>query len=221
MNYTKTTIQFNDNDDNLSSSCKIYFSRIFGERTNEVYPLERQAEIDESKSEKVKLEKFSAWKLLEVAINDCFAKKITDFNFYKTEGGKWQAKEFCFSLSHSKGVSCVAVFKTPVGVDVENIKSFQNKVCRKEGATFNKIATEKEKSTHKNPSISLLSALWTKKEAIFKSEGKGTFAPSKIETDNYSTETFKFNLFGEDFITSICFQDGVAAKCLLYVIDFL
>lgn len=220
MNYTKTTIQFNDNDDNLSSACKIYFSRIFDEINSEVYPLERQAEIDESKSEKVKLEKFSVWKLLEVAINDCFAKKIADFNFYKTENGKWQAKEFCFSLSHSKGVACVAVSKTPVGVDVENVKSFQNKVCEKEGATFNKIATEKEKTTYKNPSISLLSALWTKKEAIFKSEEKGVFTPSKIEADNYSAETFELNLFGEDFITSVCVNEGVAAKRRLYVIDF-
>lgn len=221
MNYTKTPIQFNKNDENPSSVCKIYFSRIFDEIKGGVYPLERQAEIDESKSEKVKLEKFSVWKLLEAAINDCFAKKITDFDFYKTENGKWWTKEFYFSLSHGKGVACVAVSKTPVGIDVENLKSFQIKVCRKEDVIFNKIATEKEKTMHKNPSISLLSTLWTKKEAIFKSEGKGAFTPSQIETENYSAETFKLNLFGGDYITSVCVKDGVAVKRRLYVIDFL
>lgn len=221
MDYIKNPIKFNEDDENFLPACKIYFSRIFDEINGEVYPLERQAEIDESKSKKVKLEKFSVWKLLEVAINDCFSKKITDFNFYKTENGKWQTKEFCFSLSHGKGVACVAVSKTPVGVDVENLKSFHNKVNRKSEEIFNKIATKQEKNLYKNPSISPLAEIWTKKEAIFKSEEKGAFTPSKIETKNYAAKTFKLNLFGEDYITSICLKDGGAEKCRLYVIDFL
>lgn len=214
-------IQFNENDENLSSACKIYFSKIFGEIKGEVYPLERQAEIDESRSEKVKLEKFTVWKLLEVAINDCFSKNISDFNFHKAKNGKWLTKEFYFSLSHTTGVACVAVSKTPVGIDVENLKSFQNKVYRKEAATFNKIATEKENTIYKNPSISLLSELWTKKEAIFKSGKKSVFMPSKIETGDYNAKTFKLNLFGEDYVTSVCVKDDIAVKYSLHVIDFL
>lgn len=221
MDYVKTPIQFNENDENLSSVCKIYFSRIFDEIKGEVYPLLRQAEIDESKSEKVKLEKFSVWKLLEVAINDCFSKNINDFNFYKTKNGKWRTKEFYFSLSHGKDVACVAISSFSVGVDVESLKSFQSKVYLKEDATFNKIATEKEKILYKNHSISPLAEIWTKKEAIFKSKEKSIFVHSKIETGDYNVETFKLNLFGEDYITSVCVKDDIPVKCGLYVVDFL
>ena len=50
-----------------------------------LYPPIRQSEIESTTNEKVKAEKYFAWKLLEYALNDAFGYNVKDLTFTKSK----------------------------------------------------------------------------------------------------------------------------------------
>lgn len=204
---TKTSIKADDKKiaAGCSSSTRVYFCKITKASEKILYPIERQAEIDGAKSQKVKNEKYSSWKLLEYGVKDLYNKELSQFSFKKLQSGKWMSDGFCFSISHSKNLVCVAISDKPIGVDIENLDEFEKKVANKKDLFWKKIASEKEYEMIKKPSIGRLSAFWTKKESIYKCQKDDLpFIPSRIDGNLYPVLCKKFKFFGERYVIAIC-----------------
>lgn len=209
MRRSKTKTSIKAGDSKISSVCssatRVYFCKIQKANEKIIYPLERQAEIDGAKSQKVKNEKYSAWKLLEYGVKDLYNKDLGQFSFKKLQSGKWMSDGFFFSISHTKNLVCVAISDKPIGVDIENLEEFEKKVENKKDVLWKKIASEKEYEMIKNPPIGRLSTFWTKKESIYKCQKDDLpFMPSAIDSNMYSVLCKKFKIFGERYVISIC-----------------
>ena len=159
-----------------------YLAQIPSGEIKPVYPDARQAEIENTKNEKVKREKYYVWRLLEYAISDIYGKSITELEFTKLESGRWSTP-FCeFSLSHTDGVVAVAISQTPVGIDVELLKP---SVSEKTAARIMSDGEYGKYQTLTSPEKErFFFEVWTKKEAIFKSLHQQNFIPSHDYSDN-------------------------------------
>lgn len=82
----------------------------------------RDEEICSALNEKVKRQKFFAWKLLQKGLNKLGFNPL-DIEFFKSGNGKWTSNKVNFSISHSEKAVVVAISDLPVGVDVEKQKT--------------------------------------------------------------------------------------------------
>lgn len=161
----------------------------------------RQKEIDGCASVKVKREKYYAWKLLEYGLYNAFGKTVDQLDLVKNKEGKWQS-DFCYiSLSHSGDMVAVAISRTPVGVDVEEL------VEPKTGA-IERVLTKKEKKEFESVSQSekteFLITKWTEKESAFKKGKDKKFIPSKIDTEKFSFKTKIIQGDGKEYVLTTC-----------------
>ncbi len=175
--------------------------------TGEIYPPLRAKEIAGVKNEKVRTEKYWVWKLLLFAIEDATGKDKKSVEFNKTAFGKWQAKGFYFSLSHSSDKLAVAISSKPVGIDVEVKSEFYRKAPDEKAVEklADKITAngEEKPKTKEN-----LLVLWTKKESAYKAYGKGWFAPKKINTEKFSFKVTD----GDGYVLTLCGNDADNAR---------
>ena len=143
-------------------------------------PAARNDEIDRVSNERVKVEKYCVWRLLEYALERSFGYRMEDLRFEKNGNGKWVCDKCELSLSHCDGAVAVAVSRAPVGIDVETARP----LSRERFAEL--ILTEKEKECYGTLEDAdrerFLIALWTKKESLFKRDGEKHFSPSAIDT---------------------------------------
>lgn len=104
-----------------------------------------------------------------------------------------------FSLSHCKNAVACAVSDYNVGIDVENIVTYNPDVARRVGT-----ASELE-ALRCSSQIDLdFTALWTKKEAVAKFEGMGLLVKmNELEMSSYRIDTVCY----EKFILSVCGAD--------------
>lgn len=178
---------------------------IQGDTDFSVYPKERQEEILSCTSKKVRLEKYTAWKLLEKALKEQFDLDLTSVKFSKTPNGKWTFDKGYFSISHSFGIVAVALSKNPVGIDIER------QIKQKRGLE-NRLLTKKELSLflslEENKKDEYLSFAWVKKESIFKLSGSGVFSPTNVESESHKTITKTFNINGEVFYFSLATKES-------------
>ena len=150
---------------------------------------DRENEILNSTSAKVKREKFCAFKLLEYAIFDTFNKPITCFNLTKNSNGKWVCDSFYFSISHSEDMVAVCLSTSPCGVDVQIVKPLKNAnferaiLSEKELELFYKLDVDEREKTE------FLIQTFTKKESVFKRLDLPLFKPKEIESDFVSTHS--------------------------------
>lgn len=165
-----------------------------------VFPKERQQEIDSCKNERVRREKFCAWKLLEYALQEVYGKRIEDCAFQKLSSGKWTAQDCCFSLTHAGTVVAVAVAEDVVGIDVERVR--ETLLRLKDKFLNERESTEYARLTAEDKEKYLLKK-WTQKESIFKAYGQSGFVPREIDTDGYSTQTREIVVQGETFFLSV------------------
>ena len=98
---------------------KIFFAKPKSATENTLYPKERQAQIENTKNKKLKLQRYFSWKLLEKALHNSFGISIEKCNFTLSDTGKWECDSFYFSISHTKGLVAVAISNRPVGLDLE------------------------------------------------------------------------------------------------------
>ncbi|MBE5754437.1 MAG: 4'-phosphopantetheinyl transferase superfamily protein [Clostridiales bacterium] len=170
-------------------------------KLSNLYPKERQQDIDACSNERVKKEKYYAWKLLEYALKDKYSLNICDVNFEKSKAGKWTCDKCYFSISHSSDVVAVAVSDSAVGIDVEQNDNV------KENAII-KVLTNSELKQFdviKNDDrISFLLTKWVQKESIFKAGKEQKFLPSKIDTTLYSVKIKNLNVFAKEYILGVC-----------------
>jgi phosphopantetheinyl transferase len=164
-----------------------------------IYPKLRLKEITACRSEKVREEKFYAWKLLEEALWRSFRLQLKKCKPYK-DGGKWLCKDAYFSISHSGEFVCVAVSNQPVGVDFEKIDELRFHDLPEE-----KICTEKELATlplGENRAREI-NRLWTVKEATFKLQNGKVFLPNAMETDGVLKCSKAFQADGEEYFLTV------------------
>ncbi len=147
-------------------------------RFSALYPAAREEEVAACKNERVRREKYCAWKLLGYAFQKSFGVDIRDLPFVKLPTGKWQTEGYSFSISHTDGLVVVGVAREPIGVDAEK---FRPQLLR----LGDKILTEGEKTEYakipKAQKEGFLLRSWTVKESIFKAFGKGGFLPREID----------------------------------------
>ena len=173
-----------------------------------LYPQERQDLIDKTNHETTKLERYSAWKLLEYALNRSFGYKIKDLTF-KCENGKWTCDKCYFSLSHSGGYAAVVVSREPCGVDIEN-KEIKDEL-------IDKVLTKKEKQQYAllGQKSGYMLEKWVLKESIFKTLDKKSFNPTKIEVEEFTTWNKQITLAEKDFVVAVCTNTPDKVKVFL------
>ena len=181
----------------------VYAARIPEDASlSEVFPHERQTEIERCSCERVKREKYFVWRLLEYALADALDIDIKNLSFSKNENGKWTADRCFFSLSHTDGAVAVAVCACDsVGVDIEAVKR------RREGIE-NRILTEREreelKALSEDEATEYIITRWTQKESIFKASDVYVFEPMRIEASDFSVCSKRTDIGQESYVLSVC-----------------
>lgn len=124
-------------------------------------------------------------------------KKCPDFEY--TEFGKPYIKNKHFGISHSDNFLVVATAKKELGVDVQKIIEYNDKlakyVCNEK--EYKKITNSKNKSLE-------FTKLWTKKESYIKFLGKTVFCDLKNLLNNHNCK-FEYS-YVKDFVICVCKQ---------------
>ena len=187
-----------------------------------IYPPKRQAEILACSSEKVRKEKYFAWKLLEFALREVCGKHLQELTFSKSEYGKWHCDGAEFSLSHSEKAICVAVVdcknsysqtdgassydsEFAIGVDLQRIKT-----VRADGLAT-KILTEAELGEYhaldEREKNAFLIHSWTKKESLFKAFGEKGFFTSDPKHLTGSVWQSTVTIDGEEYALAVATKE--------------
>jgi len=166
-----------------------------------VYPPARKAEIDRCSNERVRFEKYYAWKLLELGIIENLGLPMEFVRFTKNEYGKWGADKCFFSISHSEGAVAVAVSDKNIGIDIEAVKRYREGIEQK-------ILTPAEMQVllglDGDRAKEYIIRKWSEKESIFKTLDQRGFEPTKIETSWFSVSSQAVELSGKQYILSVC-----------------
>jgi len=130
-------------------------------------------------------------------------------NFYKSEYGKPHLKniDLYFNISHTSGMSVIAMSDSNIGVDVENIDNViisKNKIKRISMRFFT-ISEQKYIFNETKGQVIRFYEIWTKNEAYVKYQGKSLVKEIKnfCLFDNHICEKMK-TIKKEQFIISIC-----------------
>lgn len=179
--------------------CAVFFAQVGGGSVNQVVCTERVLELQQIGNAHLAEQKLSAWLLLQQVLERCLSADLNNVEFCKHPSGKWTCNLCHFSISHSQNVVCVAISNNAVGVDVENLAHFSNKSPVR---LLERIATQSEQSVE--PTLQNVAELWSKKEAIFKAQGCGSFVPNSICSLQTPTHTFNLQLQGQQHVVSVC-----------------
>ena len=176
---------------------------------NPIFPIERENEINSITNERLKREKYTAWKLLEYAIEKSLDTKIENAELYKDENGKWRSPYFELSISHSESVAAVVISHAPVGIDLEPLYKTLSESFAKKNLTENEYSEyEAQRESQKNE---FLLTRWCVKEAVFKRNGGKVFFPSKIDPDKKEIFTTRFVMDANEFVCAVA---GVVSEVL-------
>ena len=165
-----------------------------------LHPRVRYDEICDCKSVTVRKEKYLVWELLKRVVTEYVNLDFDNLQFTKTENGQWICPEFCFSLSHSHGLLCVAVSDSPIGVDAELVRPIKDGLGER-------ILTDSE--LHYKSALSpddaniYLLECWVKKESIFKREGGKALMPRTIEVGDHKTVLRRVTLDRDEYLICV------------------
>ena len=136
--------------------------------------------------------------LAKRAISEISRKKVEELYFETKKSGK----PFCknehieFSISHSGDFCVCAVNETPIGIDIQKIVPYNEKVARRVCSYEELEIIEKSRDKARE-----FTKIWTKKEAVLKKEEKSVFSPEiKNCLIDKAVKTIEFS----DYIISIC-----------------
>jgi phosphopantetheinyl transferase len=160
-------------------------------------PKYAKKELKATKNEALANQKRSAYGLLEYAVQNSFKQSLNLKSMFKDERGKPHMGEYCFSISHTNELVCVAVSRENVGVDIEELKFHPTLEKAKE-----RILNENEHETVLSDEEAL--TLWTKKEAIYKfNDSIKSFIPKEIDTTKYQTKSQRIIFEDKEFLLSV------------------
>ncbi|MBR5527788.1 MAG: 4'-phosphopantetheinyl transferase superfamily protein [Clostridia bacterium] len=145
----------------------------------EIFPKVRASEIESTRNEELKKQRFAVWRALEYALKKHCDADMHSLNFYKGNNGKWFCDRCFFSLSHTNGIIAAAVSDSECGVDVEVFVS-----GRMKESIAKKILAPKEYEEYSvceaDARERYLLKMWTRKESYFKMQNGNCFVPKKI-----------------------------------------
>ncbi len=184
----------------------VYISAIdkneeIGEIANEI----RREEIAKISNERVKREKYCAWKLLCHALKNSFGLEAEKLDFIKLDCGAWAVEGLEISISHSDDAIAVAVSSSSVGIDIERVhKPHSNRMAEfimneRELEIFNSLPDEAKDER--------LIEIWTTKEAIFKTKKAPAFLPKETDINSYPTKTIKLDINNEKYICTVAAEN--------------
>ena len=180
----------------MDECVKVYYSAIpKGDVNYDIYPEERAREIDAIRNDRLKREKYFAWKLLELALIENGV-DIKALDFAKNESGKWVCDKCYFSLSHTDGAVAVALSDSSVGVDIEVLSDRALKVAKK-------VFSAEELDAFCDDDILYTTKLWTMKESIFKTLDERVFSPQSISAFEHETKTRDVTVAGKKYVVSV------------------
>ena len=168
---------------------------------SEVSPKSRQDEISACSCERVKREKYCAWKLLEYGLQRSLGKKIVDTEIVKSENGKWISPYVEFSISHSHNAVCVAVSRNSVGIDIELLESKINTERFCERILNDAEEVEYQKLTENK--LEFLLTKWSQKESLFKLSGDKSFVAKEHDTQKGNVVSRTVIVAGQNYILSV------------------
>lgn len=180
----------------------VYISAIdkneaIGEIANKI----RREEIAKISNERVKREKYCAWKLLYHALKNSFGLEAEKLDFIKLDCGAWAVEGAEISISHSDDAIAVAVSNAPVGIDIERVhKPRSNRMAK---FIMNERELEIFKSLPDEAKEERLIEIWTTKEAIFKTKKAPAFLPKETDIESYPIKTIKFNINDKKYICTV------------------
>ncbi len=153
-------------------------------------------EMSKSRKEKVLSLKDKTARKRTIA-GEMLVKQMTSENICIeiAENGKPYADGAYFSISHTENFVVCAVSDGPVGIDIERIKPYNDKLARR--------ITTPEEYEYINKDAEKLYEIWTLKEAIIKKEGKGI---SAIKNTDALAKINKTKHKFEDFIIHIVYS---------------
>ena len=151
-------------------------------------------------------QRYCVWKLLDIALLDCYGKGVKDFNLYINDNGKWMCDEgVYFSLSHCNNVVTVAVCNHAVGVDVEAVSNFTRHI--QDDRFVKRVLTDSEQLLLRDSPAQLkaeaFAEMWTKKEALFKLHGDANFVPKSADTTTTKTHSQLLTINKEKYALSV------------------
>lgn len=100
----------------------VYVAPVLEGRMETVFPPERQKQLEETKNENHRKQRYSVWKLLQYGLRHSLGLSAEQPEFSLDDRGRWFCDRCFFSLSHSDGAVAVAISDAPVGVDVESLQ---------------------------------------------------------------------------------------------------
>ena len=157
----------------------------------------RKREIMGAKNDGVRLERYTATRLLEYALWHEFGKDLSSVGLCRAEYGGIECDLCHLSVSHRDGIVAVAFASEPIGIDVEKKTlpslNIASRILTSVEAMEYELLTDTERADY-------LLRLWTRKEAIFKSLGEKFFHPRHIETKNFFTEAHLITVEGGEHL---------------------
>ena len=169
------------------------------EPTGYIFPSERAREIENTRNESQRRERYYVWRLLEYALRDRLGLGIEDAALERRDG-KWRADATELSLSHSGGALAVALSYAPVGVDIEPIAEIDREGVARRFFTEGELVEYLKANGDCREEAFL--RIWTAKEAIFKSRAQSAFAPSSVDTSNTEAHTEAVIIENKPYILS-------------------
>lgn len=180
----------------------VYFAEIpSNTKLSELVPAEREREIADTSNERVKREKYYAWRLLEYALERSLGFRMKKIEIKKQKNGKWTTPSCEFSISHSGDAVAVAVSRAPVGIDIEPIKAPHSEKFAERVLTENEFG--EYSSLDGDSKVEYLIDKWTAKEATFKSLNESSFIPSAITVDPSAARTGRVVIGGTEYSYSV------------------
>lgn len=159
---------------------------------------ERKERIERFKSFNDKKRSVCGEALAKTEIAKICEKRADELIFETKKSGKPFCKnaDIEFSISHSGDYSVCAVNNTPIGIDIQKIVPYNEKIARRV-CSSNELEIIEKSSDKAREFIKL----WTKKEAVIKRDEKSIFS-SEIKNclENKTVKTIEFS----DYIVSIC-----------------
>ncbi len=183
--------------------------------SSSIFPPLRMQETERAQGV-LKQQKIAAWQALGQGLAHSFDAKIEDLHFHQTPMGKWICDEYGISITHTDGYVAVAISNQAVGVDLENMHTFDRKYQQWSAASFaQKICTPQELQGDFPLDLTAFLRLWTRKESIYKRSGEGKFSPQQINASADDVRTVLLQLQETPLMLSVCSDKTYALSCYL------
>jgi len=181
----------------------------------ELYPKERHIEVEKTKNEEAKRQKYFVWRLLEHALWQSFGLRSGELSFEKT-AGRWYSSLVDFSLSHSHAALAVAVSRGRVGIDIEAVGVGRHSELAARFFTDGEMTRYLSAPDDKREAEFV--RIWTAKEALFKRSERAEFIAREIDSESASTVTDTLDIDGMEYVFSVAADDGASIRIYKNVI---